>query len=178
MQAIADGEGVELSAERLWRSFEGEYLDGNGRFGFIEHKAKSDHGDQEMTAKISDDGKHKTIHGHGNGPVDGFVDAMRKELGLAFDVADYREHAMGHGANAAAIAYVELRLADGSTLFGVGIDKNIVVASLEGGCLGREPGAEALALQPKNSPWPGLTRPPRLSLHGIKRFHKADAWIS
>ena len=38
---------------------------------------------------------------------------------------------MGHGANAAAIAYVELRLADGSTLFGVGIDKNIVVASLK-----------------------------------------------
>jgi 2-isopropylmalate synthase len=131
VQAIADGEGVELSAERLWRSFEGEYLDGNGRFGFIEHKAKSDHGDQEMTARISDDGKHKTIHGHGNGPVDGFVDAMRKESGLAFDVADYREHAMGHGANAAAIAYVELRLGDGSTLFGVGIDKNIVVASLK-----------------------------------------------
>jgi 2-isopropylmalate synthase len=131
VQAIADGEGVELSAERLWRSFESEYLEGNGRFSFIEHKAKSDHGDQEMTARISDDGKHKTIHGHGNGPVDGFVDAMRKESGLAFDVSDYREHAMGHGANAAAIAYVELRLADGSTLFGVGIDKNIVVASLK-----------------------------------------------
>jgi 2-isopropylmalate synthase len=131
VQAIADGEGVELSAERLWRSFESEYLEGNGRFGFIEHNAKSDHGDQDLTARINDDGKHKTIHGHGNGPVDGFVDAMRKESGLAFDVADYREHAMGHGANAAAIAYVELRLADGATLFGVGIDKNIVVASLK-----------------------------------------------
>ena len=131
VQAIADGEGVELTAERLWRSFEAEYLEGNGFYGFIEHKAKSDHGDQEMTAKVSVDGKHKTIHGHGNGPVDGFVDAMRKESGLAFDVADYREHAMGHGANAAAIAYVELRLADGSALFGVGIDKNIVVASLK-----------------------------------------------
>ena len=35
------------------------------------------------------------------------------------------------GANAAAIAYVELRLADGSSLFGVGVDKNIVVASLK-----------------------------------------------
>ena len=131
VQAIADGEGVELSAERLWRSFEAEYLEGNGFYGFIEHKAKSDHGDQEMTAKVSVDGKHKTIHGHGNGPVDGFVDAMRKESGLAFDVSDYREHAMGHGANAAAIAYVELRLADGATLFGIGIDKNIVVASLK-----------------------------------------------
>ena len=131
VQAIADGEGVELTAERLWRSFEAEYLEGNGFYGFIEHKAKSDHGDQEMTAKVSVDGKHKTIHGHGNGPVDGFVDAMRKESGLAFDVADYREHAMGHGANAAAIAYVELRLGDGLTLFGIGIDKNIVVASLK-----------------------------------------------
>jgi hypothetical protein len=30
---------------------------------------------------------------------------------------------MVHCANAAAIAYVELRLGDGSTLFGVGIDK-------------------------------------------------------
>ncbi len=131
VQAIADGEGVELTAARLWRAFESEYLEGNGRYGFLEHNAKSDHGDQDLTARIAVDGKHKSIHGHGNGPVDGFVDAMRKESGLSFDVADYREHAMGHGANAAAIAYVELRLADGSTLFGIGIDKNIVVASLK-----------------------------------------------
>ncbi len=131
VQAIADGEGVELTADRLWRAFEAEYLEGNGRFAFIEHNAKSDHGDQDLTAKVSVDGRSKTIHGHGNGPVDGFVDAMRKESGLTFDVADYREHAMGHGANAAAIAYVELRLADGSSLFGIGIDKNIVVASLK-----------------------------------------------
>ena len=41
------------------------------------------------------------------------------------------EHAMGHGANATAVAYMELRLPSGETLFGVGIDKNIVVASLK-----------------------------------------------
>jgi 2-isopropylmalate synthase len=131
IQAIADGEGVEVEASRLWSAFEGEYLDGNGRYGFIEHSAKGDHGAQTVTAKITVDGKAKSIKGQGNGPVDGFVDAIRKESGLAFDVADYREHAMGHGANATAVAYVELRLADGSTLFGVGIDKNIVVASLK-----------------------------------------------
>jgi 2-isopropylmalate synthase len=131
VQGIADGEGVELSAARLWSAFEGEYLDGNGKYGFVEHKAASDHGDQTVTAVITIDGKRKTIKGHGNGPVDGFVDAIRKESGLAFDVADYREHAMGHGANASAVAYMELRLADGTTLFGVGIDKNIVVASLK-----------------------------------------------
>ncbi len=131
VQAIADGEGVELAADRLWQAFEAEYLDGNGRYGFLEHSSKSDHGEQGLTAKITVDGKLKTITGHGNGPVDGFVDAIRKESKLAFDVADYREHAIGTGANAAAIAYVELRLPGGSTLFGAGIDKNIVVASLK-----------------------------------------------
>ena len=131
VQAIADGEGVELPADRLWTAFEGEYLDGNGRYGLIEHEAQSGHGAQDVSAKITADGRLKTIKGHGNGPVDGFVDAIRKESGLTFDVADYREHAMGMGANATAVAYVELRLADGTTLFGVGIDKNIVAASLK-----------------------------------------------
>jgi 2-isopropylmalate synthase len=131
VQLIADGEGVELSASRLWSAFEGEYLDGNGRYALIEQNAKSGHGEQDVTAKITVDGKAKTIKGHGNGPIDGFVDAIRKESGLPFEFVDYREHAMGHGANATAIAYVELRLADGSTLFGVGIDKNIVTASLK-----------------------------------------------
>ncbi len=131
VQSIADGEGVEVAADRLWSAFESEYLDGNGRYKFVEHHAASDHGHQPLTAKILDDGKPKSIKGQGNGPVDGFVDALKKESGLAFDVVDYREHAMGHGANAAAVAYVELRLGDGSTLFGVGIDKNIVVASLK-----------------------------------------------
>ena len=131
VQAIADGEGVELAADRLWGAFEAEYLDGNGRYGFLEHSARGDHGEQDVSAKLTVDGKLKTIKGHGNGPVDGFVDALRKESGLAFDVADYREHAMGTGAKATAVAYVELRLPDGATHFGVGIDKNIVVASLK-----------------------------------------------
>ena len=131
VQAIADGEGVELAADRLWGAFESEYLEGNGRYGFVSHSASSDNTQQDVVAKITVDGALKTILGHGNGPVDGFVDAIRRESGLSFDVADYREHAIGMGANAAAVAYVELRLGDGSSLFGVGIDKNIVVASLK-----------------------------------------------
>jgi 2-isopropylmalate synthase len=131
VQSIADGEGVELSADRLWKSFESEYLEGNGRYELVEHRAKQDHGEQDVTAKIRVDGKPKSITGHGNGPVDGFVAALRTDAGIDFDLVDYREHAMGTGANATAVAYVELRFVDGRTLFGVGIDKNIVTASLK-----------------------------------------------
>jgi 2-isopropylmalate synthase len=45
-------------------------------------------------------------------------------------VVDYSEHAVSHGADATAIAYVEARAADGRTLFGVGMHHNIVTASL------------------------------------------------
>jgi len=56
---------------------------------------------------------------------------MRQATGLDFDVVDYHEHAIGSGANASAIAYMEMRLPNSTTLFGVGIDRNIVVASLK-----------------------------------------------
>ena len=130
VQAIADGEGVELPAERLWRAFTEEYLD-NGRFAYVSHQSRAEGDDRNLAAVIREGGIETAVTGHGNGPIDGFVDALQHHTGLDFDVANYREHAMGSGANATAVAYVELRLGDGSTLFGVGIDKDIVVASLK-----------------------------------------------
>ena len=44
---------------------------------------------------------------------------------------DYHEHAIGAGAQARAAAYLEMRVGDGRTLFGVGIDVNIVTASMK-----------------------------------------------
>ena len=131
VQLIADGEGVELGADRLWETFSGEYLDGNGRYVLKDYKALTQDDDsQRITARVLAGGEPHVIEGVGNGPVDGFVAALKADSGLMFDVADYREHAMGTGANATAVAYVEIKLADGATLFGVGMDKNIVAASL------------------------------------------------
>jgi 2-isopropylmalate synthase len=50
--------------------------------------------------------------------------------GETIRVLDYHEHAIGAGANARAVAYLELRVGE-RTLFGVGIDSNIVSASLK-----------------------------------------------
>jgi 2-isopropylmalate synthase len=132
VQAIADGEGVELSADRLWAAFSLEYLEGNGRFALLGvETGGSDDSGRTLVARLSDFGTARVVTGHGNGPIDGFVDAMRRVVEVEFDVENYREHALGSGANAAAVAYLQLRLPDGSTLFGVGIDKDIVVASLK-----------------------------------------------
>jgi 2-isopropylmalate synthase len=134
VQNVTDAEGIEVSADRLWEIFKGTYLEGNGRYGFISHLTEPVDEDEELrlvVAKVTDRGEPETIKGKGNGPIDGFVAALRQDSGLAFDVVDYREHAIGSGANASAVAYVEIKLKDGRNLFGVGIDKNIVAASLK-----------------------------------------------
>ncbi len=70
------------------------------------------------------------IKGRGNGPIDAFIDALRGQCGIDLAVTDYREHAVTAGSSSQAAAYVQIR-ANGGTLFGVGIDENIVTASLQ-----------------------------------------------
>jgi 2-isopropylmalate synthase len=70
------------------------------------------------------------VQGTGNGPIDAFVDGLSTALGETVRVLDYHEHAIGAGANAQAVAYLELRVG-ARTLFGVGMDANIVSASLK-----------------------------------------------
>jgi 2-isopropylmalate synthase len=59
------------------------------------------------------------------------VDALKADCGYGVSVLDYHEHAIGHGEDATAVAYVEIEGTDGRTLFGVGTHPNIVVASLK-----------------------------------------------
>jgi 2-isopropylmalate synthase len=75
------------------------------------------------------DGADTVIAGQGNGPIAAYVDALEKVLGLRIEIVDYREHALSKGSDAKAIAYVEANV-DGRTIFGCGLDPNIVTASL------------------------------------------------
>ena len=77
-------------------------------------------------------GREFSIDGTGSGPIDAFVDGVNRHLPASpVRVLDYHEHAIGSGADAKAVAYLELRVGDALTLFGVGIDANIVSASLQ-----------------------------------------------
>jgi 2-isopropylmalate synthase len=86
---------------------------------------------RNLTASIRDRGKEITITGRGNGPIDAFMDALRKHSGIDLKVVDYREHSVGAGSDANAVAYVEMVMTDGRKVFGVGKDSNIVTASLK-----------------------------------------------
>ena len=134
IQRITDVEGVELPSKRIHESFMERYVTQPGtRLRFVDHHTYPDagqKGSRVVAAEITDGGEMKRIEGKGTGPIDGFINALSIYLDIPMSVADYSEHSLQHGSNAAAIAYVEVEH-PGGKLFGVGINTNIVTASLE-----------------------------------------------
>ena len=117
----------------MWAAFSNEYLpdpDAPGAGSPSTGHRHQAHGDQvdEMVVELTDDGVPVTIEGRGNGPIAAFVDAL-KGLDVDVRVLDYAEHALSAGGDARAAAYVECAVGD-RVLWGVGIDPNIVSASL------------------------------------------------
>ncbi|HTO84513.1 MAG TPA: 2-isopropylmalate synthase [Methylomirabilota bacterium] len=134
IQRIADETGRELQPGDIWQAFGREYLIGNGRFRFTAHQTLPDTqiaGGRVLSATIRDGDAERVIEGRGTGPIDGYVDALKQAFALDIRLVDYSEHAIGAGADTSAAAYVELRLDGQRSLFGVGIDANIVTASLK-----------------------------------------------
>ena len=135
VQAIADTTGKELSSADIWAAFQTEYLQSDQPFHFVEYRTIPDshaEGVRKLTATVREHGQERQLSGKGNGPIDAFTDALNRHFGLNIRVVDYHEHAIGAGANATAVSYVEVRMNDEATsLFGVGIDSNIVAASLK-----------------------------------------------
>ncbi|MBO1039842.1 2-isopropylmalate synthase [Brucella pituitosa] len=134
IQNITDEEGKELPSKRIHEEFQKLYVEqAEGRIKFVDHHTYPDpeqKGRRILTAEITDNGVTKNIEGKGTGPIDGFIDALSKYLGVKMSVVDYSEHSLKQGSDAAAISYVEVAYQDGK-LFGAGINDNIVSASLE-----------------------------------------------
>jgi 2-isopropylmalate synthase len=132
IQAIAEESGEELSSERIWEAFREEYLAPTKPVELVRHRTlPEDDGETYSThAVVRIDGVEREIQGRGNGPIAAYMDGLRGALGVELRVADFREHALGGGDSARAAAYVELHTPDGASLFGAGIDGNIVTASL------------------------------------------------
>ena len=133
VQAVMDGEGKELSAADIWRIFEREYAIGDATRAQVSHPVIGDRvdGSVKLSAEVRVAGRQMRVQGAGTGPIDAFVDGLAAHIGSSLRVLDYHEHAIGSGAGARAVAYLELRVGDAQTLFGVGIDTNIVSASLK-----------------------------------------------
>jgi 2-isopropylmalate synthase len=141
IQKLSEASGGEISSHAVWQHFVSEYLAIQSPIELLPHPGKRDRmklgkdqmepGKGGMEFWVRFEGHEKRICGAGNGPIAALVDALKRELGVALQVVDYHEHAVGVGADAMAIAYVELDRGKSGTWFGVGRHADSTVASLE-----------------------------------------------
>ena len=133
IQRITDATGKELVAAEIYAAFDREYVSATLPVGYVGHRAQHNVSDgtiEQLSAHLSVDGQEWVLTGSGNGPVDAFVHALRGDGGLDIHVQNYHEHGIGAGEDATAVAYVELRIGADQTVYGVGLDPNIVTATL------------------------------------------------
>jgi 2-isopropylmalate synthase len=132
IQKLTEATGTEIPADQIWAAFQSTYLAPTRPLALAGHPmltTASETGETTVEVPVTVDGGERWVKGSGNGPIAAFVNALSRDLGLAVEIVDYAEHALGEGADARAAAYVEAKLG-GKTRWGVGVDANIVTASL------------------------------------------------
>jgi 2-isopropylmalate synthase len=128
IQKRTDTVGGEVSGAQLWQVFQDEYLPA-GRVDLTDYRVATVEGKVEITADIHFDGSPKSVVAVGNGPIDAYINALQS-IGVQVRLLDYHEHAMSAGGDAQAAAYIECDV-DGRTVWGIGLDPNIVTASIK-----------------------------------------------
>jgi 2-isopropylmalate synthase len=143
IQHITEDSGTEITPGVMWDAFQAEYVPADPAFKLQSHELHTTDAPTgsrtTIQVQLAVDGAAHSIRGEGDGPVEAFVAALVAEfgdmVGGGFDVLDYAEHAIGKGADAQAVAYVETvafaeRADGGTTRWGLGTDPNITTASL------------------------------------------------
>ncbi|MDJ1130446.1 2-isopropylmalate synthase [Streptomyces iconiensis] len=133
IQGKTDTDGGEVTPAAIWAAFQDEYLPTESGWGRIALKgaqtSATSEGQDALTVEAVVDGEPVVLSGTGNGPLAAFFDALHA-IDVDVRLLDYVEHTMSEGAGAQAAAYIECAVG-GQVLWGVGIDANIVRASIK-----------------------------------------------
>ncbi|MCG2573184.1 2-isopropylmalate synthase [Acinetobacter sp. ME22] len=129
VQQHTDATAKEISATEIWTLFKDTYVaikDKN--YSAKNYKLSDENGNQIVELEIEIDGETQHLRGEGNGPISAILNALQ----LPIDVLNYEERSIGSGANAKALALVELQVkGTGKSAFGAGMHDNIVTSSIE-----------------------------------------------
>lgn len=137
VQQQTDQYGGEVSAADIWKLFSATYLNVNTPIRYCEHHLFEKEKQQGISLTIEINNISHLLVGLGNGPIDATIDALRN-IGINIQVHSYEERSLSaskSGGEAKACAFVEVAHSNHSAhqanVYGVGLDDNIVTASIK-----------------------------------------------
>jgi len=134
VQKVSDTTGKEVKSADIVKIFEQEYFEVNSPFTYQSSKLKNyDDSQHQVDIIIYAQHENKTVEisGTGNGPIDAAAHALSQFTDAQISVVDYSEHSVGEGSDVAAVCYVEMKVGNTKSVFGVGKDSNIIAAAIK-----------------------------------------------
>jgi 2-isopropylmalate synthase len=129
---IVDKLGREVTAAELKGMFWKEYIERETPYALHHFHADGVDGVFICRSSLVINGKERGIAGKGNGPIAAFAQALIQDAGApAFEVATYREQSLSSGSEASALAFIQIKISNGKTIWGAGVDTNIELASIK-----------------------------------------------
>lgn len=131
VQKRAEDTGQEISPDTIWELFREHYLSDAHpvRLDSFSMERANENGLESFKAGIRCFDEYLSVTGEGNGVLDAFVEALKTEMGVEFEIMEYGEHALGQGADAEAVTYIQLK-SEHTRYTGVAISRDIVSSSL------------------------------------------------
>jgi len=122
--------GREVTGAELKGMFWREYIERTSPWQLQGFETESRNGLVRCRARLLRDGKPVEFAGEGNGPLAALVHGFSTTGMPRFEIVSYSEHALSASEEAAAIAYIQIKHADGRARWGAGVDTNIELASV------------------------------------------------
>jgi 2-isopropylmalate synthase len=123
--------GREVSGAELKAMFWKEYIERNQPWKLGTFRTTSENGRVICDASLFRNEHQFVVNGQGNGPLAALVHGIAQAGGPKFEITQYSEHALSSGEEAAAIAYIQIKTAEGKTRWGAGEHTNIELASVK-----------------------------------------------
>ena len=129
VQKVTEVSGQEIKPDEIWELFNQHYLNSDKVISLEDFSIKKAEGRETFNAKIDYFGKELSISGEGDGVLNAFVTGLKEAIKIDFEIMEYGEHALGQGADAEAVTYIQLKC-DGRRYSGVAISNDIITSSL------------------------------------------------
>jgi 2-isopropylmalate synthase len=132
VQQYTDQHGSEVGPETLWQLFNAHYVSTVMPMHMQDYQLESHAQGQAIRMHMAVNGVPAIASGQGNGPVDAAIHALQ-HMGIEVQVRSFEERSLGASPSAGeamACAFVEVAC-QGKVCYGVGMDTNIVTASIK-----------------------------------------------
>ncbi len=127
---VSDHEHKELSPEEVKEVFKDIYVNIDSPVKFAEVHYRQENGiHAELSAYYKE--RLKIFEGQGNGRLDAVSNAIKNYFKIEYTLMTYEEHALEVRSSSKACSYVAIKGSDDEIYWGVGIDDDIIIASVK-----------------------------------------------